>query len=194
MIGVYKITNPTGKVYVGSSKEVETRFKNYKRLKCKSQPKLYNSLVKYGVDNHTFELIEECDIESLFKRENYYGNIYNVLDRYKGLNLIIPGNEEVKYIISEENRLNRSIAQLGKKASNEVKLKMSKSQTGRRHSEETIEKMRLSNKRSRLVLNVETGIYYYNIVEAAISLNISKTYLTNMLSGYRKNITSFIYA
>ena len=47
--GIYKITNPKNKVYIGQSKDIIKRWYYYKTLHCKSQIKLYNSLLKYGV-------------------------------------------------------------------------------------------------------------------------------------------------
>jgi predicted GIY-YIG superfamily endonuclease len=44
MIGIYKITSPTNKVYIGQSLDIEKRFVNYKGLFCKQQTKLYNCL------------------------------------------------------------------------------------------------------------------------------------------------------
>ncbi len=32
MIGIYKITNPEGKIYIGQSIDIDRRFKEYKRL------------------------------------------------------------------------------------------------------------------------------------------------------------------
>ena len=51
MIGIYKITSPSGKIYIGQSKDIEKRFKAYKNLKCKGQPYIYRSLLKYGSGN-----------------------------------------------------------------------------------------------------------------------------------------------
>lgn len=193
MIGVYKITNPAGKIYVGSSKEVEVRFKRYKKLQCKAQPKLYNSLKKYGPENHIFEIITECKELELFKLENYYGLQNNCLDRNVGLNLLLPGIDDIKIIISKENRETRSKSRLGKKATEEAKINMSLSQLGRKHSTNTKEKMRLSNKNTKLVLNTETGIYYYGCKEAGESMNIHNKTLRNKLNGSKKNNTKFIY-
>ena len=193
MIGVYKITNPKGKIYIGSSKEIHIRFKRYKKLQCKTQPKLYNSLLKYGVENHIFEIIEECSFDELFKRESYFGIMFNVLDRIKGLNLVLPDSEGKKFVISEESKKRRSNAQLGKKASEETKRKQSKVQTGRKHSKETKKKMSLSNINSKLILDLETGIFYQNTKEASTAIGINRNYLKNMLNGNRKNKTSLIY-
>ena len=50
------ITSPLNKIYIGQSINIENRWKQYKRLGCKKQIKLYNSFIKYGVENHTFEI------------------------------------------------------------------------------------------------------------------------------------------
>lgn len=80
MIGIYKITNPSGKIYIGQSTNIEKRFNTYEKLKCKGQVKLYNSLIKYGWDNHITEIIEECGENELLERETYWKLQYNVLE------------------------------------------------------------------------------------------------------------------
>ena len=52
IVGIYKITSPTGKIYVGQSCNMKKRFVKYKRLDCKSQSRLYNSLLKYWIKNN----------------------------------------------------------------------------------------------------------------------------------------------
>ena len=81
MVGIYKIINPNGKIYIGQSINIEQRWnKDYKTLRCKTQPKLYNSLKKYGPENHKFEIIEECNIEQLLERETSWKIFYKVLE------------------------------------------------------------------------------------------------------------------
>lgn len=193
MTGVYKITNPKGAIYIGSSKEIEVRFKRYKKLLCKSQPKLYNSLLKYGVDNHSFEVVCECGFSELYERERFFGLYFNALCKSKGLNCVIPKNGELKSSVSEESLINRSNAQKGKKASLESRIKMSKSQKGRKHSQETIVKMRLKNLKIKLVLDLNTGIFYNGTLEASEFNCINRHTLKNMLNGNKKNKTSLIY-
>jgi group I intron endonuclease len=193
MIGIYKITNPKGAIYIGSSKEVEVRINRYKKMKCKTQPKIYNSLNKYGVENHTFECIEECSIESLYERENYYGMFYNVLDRNAGLNCVLPKIGEKKLILSEENLRNRSKAQKGRKMSDEAKKNMSLSQTGRKHSEETKKKMSLNNNNTKIILDIDSGVFYFGTKEASLYNCINRHTLKNMLNGNKKNKTNLIY-
>jgi len=54
VIGIYKITNPKGRVYIGQSINIEKRLSNYKKFNCKSQPKLHLSFVKYLYHNIYF--------------------------------------------------------------------------------------------------------------------------------------------
>lgn len=63
MIGVYKITNPKNEMYIGQSCDIEKRFKQHKKKPCNK--KLRESFLKYGVENHKFEVIIECEIDDL---------------------------------------------------------------------------------------------------------------------------------
>jgi group I intron endonuclease len=71
-LGIYKITSPSGKVYIGQSTEIDNRWKYYSKVKCKDQPKLYNSLKKYSWEKHMSEVIEECLVEQLDEKEIFY--------------------------------------------------------------------------------------------------------------------------
>lgn len=160
--GIYKITSPTQKVYVGQSVEIIQRFRNYKSLNCcKMQTRLYNSFLKYGVENHIFEILEECLFEDLNCKERYWQEFYNVLGE-KGLNCILQecgvlkrtisdetkrkiGEKSKGRIPSKESNEKRSKSLTGKKRSEDFCNKMSLLNTGRKHSDETKEKFRLNN-------------------------------------------------
>jgi len=101
MIGIYKITNPKNKIYIGQSVNIKRRFKEYKSIKCKRQPRLYNSLKKYGVNNHTFEIIDYCDVEELNSKERYYQELYNCLSR-SGLNCRVVTDDFNSGYLSKE--------------------------------------------------------------------------------------------
>ena len=58
--GIYKITSPSEKNYIGQAVNINKRFYRYKSLDCSQQIILYKSFIKYGVENHIFEIIEEC--------------------------------------------------------------------------------------------------------------------------------------
>lgn len=70
--GIYKITNPNGKVYIGQSKNILNRYYKYNNVNCKGQSVIYNSLKKYGPENHKFEIVEECESSLLNQKEMYY--------------------------------------------------------------------------------------------------------------------------
>lgn len=114
MIGIYKITSPINRVYIGSSNDIQNRFCSYRNLKCKSQTQLYRSLKKYGVQNHIFEVLEECTIGMLLERESYYGNLYKVLDKRYGLNCRLPKANENHKCMSEETKRKIGKANKGK--------------------------------------------------------------------------------
>lgn len=72
MIGIYKLTSPSGKSYIGQSKNIERRLTSYRNLKCKKQQALYNSIFKYGFKNFKVEILEECNEEMLNELEVKY--------------------------------------------------------------------------------------------------------------------------
>jgi group I intron endonuclease len=91
IIGIYKITNPKGAIYIGQSVNCLKRKNAYKSLKCENQQKIYNSLIKYGWVNHVFEIIEECCPELLNEKEKEYILLYNSTNPKNGLNICHGG-------------------------------------------------------------------------------------------------------
>lgn len=61
MTGIYKITSPSGKIYIGQSWDIQRRWKFHKRGKEKTY--LQNSFNKYGYENHKFEIIYEMPFD-----------------------------------------------------------------------------------------------------------------------------------
>jgi len=150
MIGIYKITNPKGKIYIGSSTNIENRFKYYQKLKAKTQTKLFNSLKKFSPENHKFEVIEICDGKILFERERYWQEKFDVLG-LNGLNCTLVNTEYKNGLISEETKQKMSDARLGKEPWNKgVKNPYSdefinflrEKNLGKKQTDETIQKRR----------------------------------------------------
>jgi group I intron endonuclease len=122
IIGIYKITNPKGKIYIGQSVDVYKRwFKGHKygsNSKTGTGKKLKNSLKKYNWENHLFEVIEECNIEQLNEREIYWTNYF---DSYKtGLNSQVGGftgyhDDKWKENQSNNNKGTKRPSLMGKK-------------------------------------------------------------------------------
>lgn len=88
--GIYSITNiQNGKLYVGSSNNIERRWKEHKSmLNCNKHHSthLQNAWNKYGETNFLFEIIEECNTNILLEREQYYIDLYASADDYFGYN------------------------------------------------------------------------------------------------------------
>lgn len=141
MIGIYKITSPSGKVYIGQSIDIERRFRHYKRMVCKEQIKIYNSLLKYGVDAHIFEILELCDTEDLNNRERYYQNLYDSVAN--GLNLLYVKSEHFNGGHSEESKKKISDSLKGRTLTDEHKYRIGLNNSRRGMSDETKEKHRL---------------------------------------------------
>ena len=214
MTGIYKITSPTKKVYIGQSVNIKVRWKNHcNPKKSKDQPKLHNSFLKHGIKKHKFEVIQYCEVEELNELERYYQELYNCIE--KGLNCKLTETKTVKAIFSKETRLKISKSLTGKKLSEEHKKSLSKAQTGLKRSKEAIQKSiesrkhikrtqefkegakkrqtGASNSNARLVLNKQTGIYYFTAKEAAFSLGWSYNRLSHYMNGRFKNNTNLIY-
>lgn len=79
MIGIYKITNKiNGHSYIGQSINIITRWNHHRNFSNKnSNYPLYLAFQKYGIDNFTFEVLEECDTLDLDSKEMYYIKLYD---------------------------------------------------------------------------------------------------------------------
>ena len=75
MIGIYKITNLiNNKTYIGQSNCIERRFAQHKspyEQNRNYEKSLYKAIKKYGINNFSFDIIEECPEEDLNNRELY---------------------------------------------------------------------------------------------------------------------------
>lgn len=127
--GIYKITSPTGRVYIGQSVDIKNRIKCYKYPeKVKGQRKLYYSLKKYGYKKHKFEIVAQCDIEKLDEMEIFYIDVYNTFNTKHGLNCNHGGQSNP--IQSEETKRRRTESQKGRKVSKETRKRISEAKMG----------------------------------------------------------------
>lgn len=175
MIGIYKITSPSGKIYIGKSIDVKKRIEYYKRGHCKSQTKLYRSLVKYGYDNHKFEIIEECLEVEIDEREIFWISFFDCFNTKHGLNLQAGGQGGRA---SDETKIKISLSNTGKKRSEETKLKISQSRIGNKWcvgrvlSKETRDKISKGNKGKNLGIKRSPE----TLLKASISLKGKNTW------------------
>lgn len=111
--GVYKITNNiTEKFYIGSSVNIKARWRSHKATAKDNKHnhlEMYKDFNDYGVDNFTFEIIEECEPEKRLQRENFYiqelsARLYGYnaqgLEKHHNHKLSI---EDVEYIRTQYN-------------------------------------------------------------------------------------------
>ena len=96
--GIYKITNLiTDECYIGQSVDIYKRWCDH--CKCglgidtPAGNKLYKSMQEYGLENFTFEVVEECNSADLDEKEKYFISLYQA-DTF-GYNSTI-GNKGVK--------------------------------------------------------------------------------------------------
>ncbi len=169
---IYVITNKiNSKQYIGKTIQEPQRYWESHKARCNSGVKkyLYDSMRKYGIENFSFNIIEEIEAET-YKELNNKLNSLEILyiKTYKsktphGYNLTDGGEGTVGYVFTEEHRKNLSEAMKGKpsprkgvKLSKETRKKLSEARIGRfkgeenyfygkKHTEETKELIKKKN-------------------------------------------------
>ena len=192
MTGIYKITNPNGKVYIGQSVDIEKRWKAHKYLhnKDKHQYHLYNSFKNYGFEKHIFQVIEECDVNQLNERERFYQEKYNSIN--EGLNCVVTYTDNISGYLSNsvkekisntlkgyffedvrKEKVRNGVVSYMNKLSKEEKSRIygesGRKRKGRKQSEETKQKMAL--KRMKVV--IIDGKYFTSMKEASQKTGLS---------------------
>ena len=93
MIGIYKITKiSNGKSYIGQSNNIKRRFKEHQQKGASSRIPLDIAIQKYGVQAFTYEILEECPLNKLNEREQYWINYYDTVNN--GYNCSTGGDQQ----------------------------------------------------------------------------------------------------
>lgn len=213
--GIYKVVNPIGQIYIGKSENLLRRWRKYKYA---GVVKVLESINQHGFKNHTFEIIEKCDIELLNERERYWIKFYDCFDTPHGLNLQDGGSAGHKMAKGSREKVSKNSARwnIGKSPSEETRRKISEKVSislkghqktlGYKYSEEKKKELDEKKKATMLqngtkiiqpdnnkqVLNIQTGVYYDSIRDAAESSNFKYEHLTSMLNGNKHNKSPFI--
>lgn len=170
--GVYKITSPSGKIYIGEAINLKERCLFYLNPnRVKKQRAIYNSLIKYSVEKHIIEILEFCEVNKLLERERYWQEFYNSVN--DGLNCYLTKTNEKKKILSEETKKIMSDKAkgernhfFGKKHTDESLLKISKASKGENNvnygsklkNDDWLLKQSKSNSKTPIkVINTETN-------------------------------------
>lgn len=85
MIGIYKFENLINhKKYIGQSVDIERRYKdhlnrakNYFPSNSEYNSSLHCAIRKYGIENFSFSILEECEKKKLNEQEIYWIKFYN---------------------------------------------------------------------------------------------------------------------
>jgi group I intron endonuclease len=158
--GIYKITSPNNKVYIGQSIDILNRFNAHRSKNIYKHKKLHSSFNFYGINNHTFDIINilsnDCEQDILNKYEQIYMDFYRncnieLLNIKEGGNGYGKHSEETKKIIREKRAKQIFSKESKIKLSNSLKKvthtkewnhKVSLSQIGKIISEEQRNKIR----------------------------------------------------
>lgn len=200
--GVYKIQSKLKpeSFYVGSSCDILHRFGEHKRSYKYSRNgcrKLYNHILKYGIDDMDFTILEECENnrEKLLEMEQFYMDSLNPT-----LNILVTAGSPKNVTVSEETRAKISAANKNRiygKLTQEHKDNLSKAHLGQIawnkgielhypvwhkgrtgvYNEETLSKMRnssLGRKQSKETISKKTEKLYKPVIQYDMSGNFIK--------------------
>lgn len=120
-VGIYKITSPSGRAYIGQSWNIKKRFYKYRSGSAIQQPYLNNSLKKYGARSHKYEIVCELPADITQEQLDNYERTY--ISQYKDC-----GFEMMNCMSGGKGR---------GKHSQETKEKIGALSKGRKHSERT---------------------------------------------------------
>lgn len=210
IIGIYKLTSPSGGVYVGQSTSIHHRFSHYRHLRCKTQPRLYRSMNYHGSNNFKYEIIHEFPSEVPQVILNFWEVLY--IEYYKKTGYIMLNTKEGGSAgkMSEETKRKISIANTGKRRTKEARIKMSKAHNGksafkgkkhttktRQHIKDVLAIMDRTGfnapHRREIIDTTTTNIIYPSITAAAKAIGMKRTTLVAKLTGQISNNTNMEY-
>lgn len=135
---IYKITSPSGRIYIGVTCNFSSRMERYRNLHKRPLNKsiIHSSIIKHGFENHVVEKVEsfKSDKDYAFGKEmfwirSYMSNIHRWREQ-NGMNMTDGGEGTVGHKHTEEQRLANKERMVGFKHSEESKKKISESKKG----------------------------------------------------------------
>jgi len=146
MIGIYSIKNKiNNEVYIGSSINISKRKYNHNyQIKKGSHANRYltRAIQKYGAENFTFEVLEECSADQLKEREQFYIDKYQAFGN--GYNLLPNAYRNTGYKHTKSALLKMGATHKGVKFTDEHKKKISDALKSHKRTEEHCKKISLS--------------------------------------------------
>ena len=190
---IYKITNKVnGKSYIGQTiQNVKERFYQHCAIKCSQavlNMAIHRAINKYGKSNFTIEVIEEVESTNLNDRERYWIKYYNSYNN--GYNATKGGQDKIKMFknldaesIIKKYKSGKSLREIGRNFNvdkqtikdllvrNNIKLR-------------TTRTYKLSQEdREEILKDFSSGLSRKEIIN---KWNISKSYLSQLINGYRR--------
>ena len=189
--GIYKITSPSGKFYIGSSANIHIRWLAHKTmLKRQKHHSFYlqRACNKYGLESLTIEVVKLCAVDELFCEEQFYidslnpsYNICRIAGSSRGTSRVFTDEHKRKIGLAHKGKkLSTAHCAMigdthrGKKLSDAHLSRLSECSAGsnnpfygKTHDQETIEKLSGYNHHSsKAVMCVETGEEFGSALKA----------------------------
>lgn len=198
---IYKITSPTGAIYIGQSINVKSRKRLYKNLFCETQRRVYNSIKKHGWEAHSFEIIETCNECDLDEREIYWIAFYDSCNNGMNLNYGGKGNpmsDEGRKKLSEHRKKNptgtvgnkgENHYNYGKKATPEIRLALSLSHKGLRSGKD-------NNRFKGYIQAFKDNVFvgrYEGVNDAARKLGLQHPNISKVILGKYKKTGGYTF-
>lgn len=193
IVGIYKITSPSGRIYIGQSWNIKRRFSQYKSGPPKTQAKLCNSFSKYGYEQHIFEIIHELSIDNTQELLDYFEVYYMNYYRDLGIDLL-----NLKEGGSRGKNCQETIQKMRRPKTKQWKKRIGIANSGKVRSQEARLKNSLVKKgqypgTAKRVINLDTKEVYPSARVASEILKIPHSTMKSMLNGYRLNKTNLQY-
>lgn len=208
--GIYKITSPSNRAYIGQSIHLDKRKIDYYRYnKLGYQIKLKASVNKYKWENHAFEILEYCNIEELNTKERYWQEYYDSVDG--GLNCKLTKTEDKSGRLCQETKDKISESLKGRIRTPEECKTISKAMTGLKRpdsgkaiSEAHKNRYKIKEERDKHSIKLRKAILQYDLEgnfinehvslrEASRQLRIDTGSISKVCKGKQKQAKGFIF-
>jgi hypothetical protein len=181
---IYKYTSPSGKVYIGQTKnERQRKYAHKSHAERGTKTAFCNAIRKYGFKNLKYEVIVRDVPDYMVNAfEKYWVHYYN---SYHGAGYNLEeggGNSPVKQ--ETKDKISKKLK--GTKQSDTTKYKRNTKLKNQKRTEEQKETYRkCQSRRYKRVLCVDTGKVYESIASAQRDFGVKKSHIGDVCVGKR---------
>lgn len=137
--GIYWIVGPSGKAYIGSSKNVAARLRSHRselQRGVHGNAHLQRAVNRHGFDRFLFQVIEYCEVDKLLEREQFHIDTQK-FDTLYNLRLIAESNRGYTHTKETRRKVSAAVKALGAA----FFAARAEANRGRKNSDETRAKM-----------------------------------------------------